>query len=757
MNAQCGSKPCAVVRKLLNSNCLTEEQRLQLHQLRLLDWIQDQQRKAVPDTAFMQHEANRDDGGVPSRWNLTKGIRQYSWQEECIERWFQGGYRGTVKVVTGAGKTILGLAIAQRLQNEVNPRLRVAIVVPTVVLMHQWYDELIKKGNLPPHAIGRLGGGYKDDFRDCRVLIAVLASAHKQLPKLARSGRHSRRLLLIADECHRAGATEMSRVFETQRLYSLGLSATPERDEDEGVNPDAGYNESQLGRELGPIIYDFNLRQALELGVVPRFTIRHYGIALDADEQARYNSLSRSIADTTTELRALAPDGRDSGGSFFRWAKSMAAQTGRASELAARLNSDISHRKDLLHQGKTRAVAVEAILRSEFSGNPETRAIIFHESIDEVMRLFVQLQAAGFSVIAEHSRLPGSMREEGLEIFRKGVARVVVSARSLIEGFNVPAVDVGIIAASSGSVRQRIQSLGRVLRRHRSRDGEEKSSVVHILYARNTVEDRIYGKIDWDRTTGVQQNLYFEWDPPEEPRRQDGPPRHPLPDETEVDVSELRQGDEYPGRYQGHEYTCDMLGNVRDASGAYASNAGDLSESVRDVKGSAGRFRITPRLGHVLVRVPRNDDWVTLLAGQRKEALEFGEATNAPNSKTVNPERWVTLAAPGDEYPFPNIAIDDDTVMYKQKRGGVLSRRVSNGEVFARHGDKADDPAKGTAATRLLDAIRELRQGGRMVSKLQINELHHVLFRERGRLILVCVLDANLEFPVREQGGMGAA
>ena len=134
------------------------------------------------------------------------------------------------------------------------------------------------------------------------------------------------------------------------------------------------------------------------------------------------------------------------------------------------------------------------------------------------MNLYVSLRELGLPVIAEHSELPGSVRETGLDPFRRGIAQIIVSARSLIEGFNVPAVDVGIIVASSGSVRQRIQSLGRVLRRHRSPGGEEKTSCIHVLYAKDSSEEHLYGKVDWDATTGVEQNRYFVWDLEDEPK-----------------------------------------------------------------------------------------------------------------------------------------------------------------------------------------------------------------------------------------------
>lgn len=136
--------------------------RLMLHQLRLLEWLD-----ARGDHAAQDGETAGSSVGTPSEipaeWRLVQGVDLYDWQRDCIERWFAANCRGTVKVVTGAGKTILALALAERLQNQRVPDLRMVVVVPTIVLMHQWYDELIARGNLPRSAIGRLGGGYKDD------------------------------------------------------------------------------------------------------------------------------------------------------------------------------------------------------------------------------------------------------------------------------------------------------------------------------------------------------------------------------------------------------------------------------------------------------------------------------------------------------------------------------------------------------------------------------------------------------------------
>jgi superfamily II DNA or RNA helicase len=137
---------------------------LMLHQLRLLEWMATTGRKRFIDEDVPTEEVVTPPSVLPEKWQLTRGIKPYEWQEKCIANWFQNQGHGTVKVVTGGGKTLLALAIAECVQNTKDSELRVAIVVPTIVLMHQWYDALLEHGNLPKEAIGRLGDNV-DSFR----------------------------------------------------------------------------------------------------------------------------------------------------------------------------------------------------------------------------------------------------------------------------------------------------------------------------------------------------------------------------------------------------------------------------------------------------------------------------------------------------------------------------------------------------------------------------------------------------------------
>ncbi|RMG03281.1 MAG: DEAD/DEAH box helicase [Planctomycetota bacterium] len=713
---------------------------LRLHQLRLLEWMATGGRKR-----FCVDDPESDDRtSIPAEWSLTKGVSLYQWQQDCVAKWFANQGRGTVKVVTGGGKTLLALAIAERLQNTLEPELRVAIVVPTIVLMHQWYDAILEHGNLPPYAVGRLGGGYEEDFQnDRRILIAVLASASRQLSRVVAKANVGDRLLMVVDECHHTGAKVMSQVFRTERKWSLGLSATPEREDD----VDASYDESLLGREIGPIIYEFNLVDALRQGLVPKFTINHYGLPMTPGEKAKYKKLSRSINEASSALR----ENRDSRskGDFFAWARNVASRNrGELGKLARRYVAEVSKRRELLNRLKARQKAVTNLIRSELSLNHDARIILFHESIDEVMRLYLLLLKQGFPVVAEHSELPGTLRELGLDLFRRGIAQIIVSARSLIEGFNVPAVDVGIIAASSGSVRQRIQSLGRVLRRHRGPDGEEKTSCIHVLYAADTVEEHIYGKLDWDATTGVDSNRYFLWDGQATPVLQEGPPRTPLPDETQINPATLTPGCVYPGRFEGIELRCDSQKNVQNDRNQFAEDSAALADAVIQVKGSPGKFKITPHRHFVLVRVPKNKtEWETRFVTQLAAMPSFVPAGTrvAPE---VDPNVWHETAAPGTPYPFVGIPVVENNLRYKKKRGGVLVKKISGGgEVYAKNSERAEDKAKGKDAEKLIEAIHTVMKSGTNVTKIEINELGHALYREGGQLHFLCAIKKGLEFP----------
>jgi hypothetical protein len=212
----------------------------------------------------------------------------------------------------------------------------------------------------------------------------------------------------------------------------------------------------------------------------------------------------------------------------------------------------------------------------------------------------------GIPAVLEHSQLPDSLRSDNIEAFRQGVARVIISAKSLVEGFNVPSADLGIIAASSSSVRQRIQSLGRMLRRKPT----QTSARIYVLYVRDTEDEAIYEKADWESVIGAEQNRYFTWrtlsdtesgiDWHSRLEETGEAPRIYRPPANEINVSALCTGDRFPGQVHGVDLRIDGAGNPRTENGMLVS---DANRHVGDIMAlnSQRRARITPA-GHLIVR-----------------------------------------------------------------------------------------------------------------------------------------------------------
>ena len=689
---------------------LAPQERLKLQQLRLREWIGRSGSDRATEPAAASEQEHGDARTLPSEWRMTGELELHPWQRSACDAWFDADYRGTIKVVTGAGKTVVALAIMERLQR-FDPELRVAVVVPTIVLMNQWHQAILEHSNLPQHAVGRLGGGQCDTFDDStRILIAVLASARKQLPPLLDADL-ARHLLLVGDECHRVGAPEMSRVLETRRAYSLGLSATPERSED---LPDDATDSRR--RDFGPIVYEMTFAQAIELDVLPPFKIDHYGLSLTAEERRQYIMLSNSITDARRELVNSSAAARKAGGGerLLLWARRVSSRRGELGPIASRFVNDTTRRKQLLYRAQSRTEATVALVRDALKTRSDARVIIFHESISEVIGLFVRLESEGLPTVMEHSELSAELRDKSLELFGDGIAQVVVSARSLIEGYNVPEADLGIVAASSSSPRQRIQSIGRVLRRHRGSGGEEKVSRVAVLYMHDTVDEAIYERQDWDKLVGLDRNTYFAWEPPTDPLRLDAPPRAAIPAEADIDTDALEPGDEWPGRYDGEEFSSDALGNVTSPDGRIANNPQDIPERVRDMKGTAGRFKVTPQRSAVLVTVQGEDrQWTTRFVGHLDEPFDF----SAPPKQ---PRLHLDTLNPGDRYDGPLEPVTE--LRFRKLRSGVVSRSRRGGEDFA----------SGDLAEKLVAVLRELNSTRSQISKFFVNELGHAFWREKG-------------------------
>ena len=670
----------------------------------------------------------------------TREFELYPWQLQAVDAWvcgFEGHpFSGTLEIVTGGGKSLIAIECAARAV-EVDSDLRLAVVVPTEALARQWRRNILRHTTLEDKEVGLLGAGGRATFEDKRAIVAVINTASKKLPLMAQGVQS---LMLIVDECHRAGAPKYREVLRTPAKYRLGLSATPDREElDEDGEP-LSYDEQAVGQSLGGVVYRFSLKDAREAGWLPEFTLHHHGISLAPDERSEYERLSRRVDDAGDALRGCGFEpGR---------ARSLVGRNDEVGEAARIWVQLTTQRKDLLYRARERGRVAELLTKRLFAAYSAPRVILFHERVEQAVELHDALVEAlpDVRIELEHSNLPNRRREEALRAFADGDAPVLVSVKSLIEGIDVPQADTGISVASTSAVRQRVQALGRVLRRAVNEDGTAKVSTMHLIYVGDTVDDLIYAKADWTDLTGADANRYWRWaygsDQEEE---MNSPPRTPLPTEEQAwDLIGRHVGEDpivWPGIPAGQEYSVKTNGAVYNAFGAQIANTQGVDQLVARVRGrEGGRFRVTPQYGLILVWQPEAEKPAFFAAGQITEPFKV-----LPEVDAATAVEKVSELAPGDEYPGP---ADKKGGVFKvsQRGGGLIERRVPGGSEIARS-DGADDSEQVLNAREILQAWEKL---GRSFSRFFVNSLGHAWFEDSAGRKFLRRVDSGFAWPDEE-------
>ena len=395
----------------------------------------------------------------------------YQWQEECLDIWFRNGRRGIAEVVTGAGKTHLAIMILSRLMREAGDNLRTFILVPYTALLVQWKGALAACG----FSKSEIGTYYGKTKNFSKITLLVINSAREVLPQqVIKAQREGAKVFIIADECHHYGGEENSKAFHfllsgdfnPGAYYSLGLSATLR-----------ARTKSILENALGPVIYTYSPNEAINSGIISSFTLINIATMLDSQEREEY----QAITDKITKLLACLD--RD-------YPKIMRSQVLSLDQKLALLKGEemvsafvalTSKRREVIALSDSRLKCLMTLL-PVLEGK---RIIIFMERVDQLED--VRSHAEGLfpgQTAFYHSKMESYVRESNLRAFKEGQKRIMLCCHALDEGLDVPSADVGIILSGTNQELQRIQRLGRILRKANGK----RRALLYYLYSADTVE-----------------------------------------------------------------------------------------------------------------------------------------------------------------------------------------------------------------------------------------------------------------------------
>jgi superfamily II DNA or RNA helicase len=376
----------------------------------------------------------------PTPWPLRTARDPFPHQTEGLEVWRRQGSRGVVVLPTGTGKTFLAILA---IQQTARPTL---VVTPTIDLLNQWYGELLLAFGGP---VGLVGGGY---FDLQPLTVTTYDSAYIHLERWG-----NRYGLLVFDECHHLpGPTYMMSAVGSLAPFRLGLTATPER---------ADGLEALLPELIGPIVYRREIKQ-LAGDFLAEYRVERLMVSLSPQDHERYleaREQFRSFVDAHG-IRFGTPEGWQR----FIQATSRSAQ-GRAAFQAYR-------------EQKRLAVAAPAkleLLEQLLERHRHDRILIFAHDNATVYQI-----ARRYLVPAITHQTKTKERHQILERFHSGEYPVVVTSQVLNEGVDVPSANVGIILSGTGSVREHVQRLGRLLRKL-----GDKQALLYEVIAQGTAEE----------------------------------------------------------------------------------------------------------------------------------------------------------------------------------------------------------------------------------------------------------------------------
>jgi superfamily II DNA or RNA helicase len=375
------------------------------------------------------------------------------WQVAALSEWERRDHRGIVSVVTGGGKTVFALSCIDKIRP-----VATLIIVPTAALLEQWWEEAASYFDLDLEEINVVTGSLR--FRLGAINIAVLNTAAKLAERI-----QEHECFLIVDECHKAASEQFRSALRIPTFASLGLSATPERPYDEGLR-------DVLVPALGPVIFSYGYADALRDGVIVPFELRNIVFELEEDRQAEYDKLTKAIG------RSISQHGAEAEETISLFLK-------RARVLNLSLNR------------------IRLALKLA-AANRGKRTLIFHEDIEACDLIHGVLAQNGMKSGVYHSKMPLRAKAAMLGQYRRGDIDVLVTCRALDEGFNVPETEVGIIAASTATQRQRIQRLGRVVRPAKGKEGASIYTLVATgpeIQRLKDEEERLEGvaTVTWSR------------------------------------------------------------------------------------------------------------------------------------------------------------------------------------------------------------------------------------------------------------------
>ena len=414
-------------------------------------------------------------------------------------------------MATGTGKTVVGLMAIQNLSQTLKPDQEgtVRILAHSTSILDQWRQESVRKFN----PLLDENKNYKNSLKFNNITIHFntiqkivkdnsaleaktferdeipedesISKIYERAMESIKTDDLNRKYnsdLLIIDEVHHSAAPSYRKIFGIQAKQKMGLSAT--------IEDDVGHFKLNiLERELGPVVYNFDLKQAINSGILPKFKWDFHTVYLNDTENTEFEKLTKTILTKLIEInenpfeikkisnklemefknrkyplsknhinKTRFLDLKD----FISFTTAIQSCKIKLPPKWIELFSLIFKRREIIHNSKPKLD--EAVKMAEKYLTDGKKIIMFlkrTETCDEIAKL---LRVNHSNVFVVHSKIDDY--KQNLKDFKAAKSGILIGANILNEGIDIPDAEIGINVSSSKTRLELIQRIGRVIRKN---------------------------------------------------------------------------------------------------------------------------------------------------------------------------------------------------------------------------------------------------------------------------------------------------
>lgn len=391
-------------------------------------------------------------GKEPEPVVLTQRVNLRPYQQDAVDAWLMQDGRGIFKMATGTGKTITAIEAVNQLisTGKANGPLLVLITCPLKNLVQQWEKELRNHRHKKVLCYENVGNWfdqaqrYLNDLLISQNGVVVLITTHatwsrSDLKNLVETWDGD--FLVISDEVHHMGSRKRLPTLPKNAKFTLGLSATPERH-----NDDVGTQE--LFSYFGGVVYELSMKEAIRLGCLSPYNYVPIRVYLSDEETVEYSRISGELAAILAKNGGVLDDDDEDFLRFMQLVRLRNALLGGCESKLMAFRHQAEIRKDQDFQ---------LVFCSEGKGLDQDEK----QLVGVLQILGHELDLGARKYVSETSSFE---RNAILDQFKKQEIRFVVSMRCLDEGVDLPDARIAYILASSTDPRQWVQRRGRILR-----------------------------------------------------------------------------------------------------------------------------------------------------------------------------------------------------------------------------------------------------------------------------------------------------